>query len=149
MGGYTGEWKATANAKRRLYILNQGRLFPVDTNVECSNDRICFRSRISGLLVLVEDRAPPRWIRRPAAQAAAGERLMLPLSDVGAGIDPESCKVSLDGQETISEYDPDRKALVVYGPSPLLRSGKRRLRASASDRAGNAAPSLNQMITFR
>ncbi|MBX7058327.1 MAG: M23 family metallopeptidase [Leptospirales bacterium] len=148
LGGYRGEIQADQNPRTRLFILNNGRLFMLDERDQCSAGKRCFHGRISGIIMLLEDRATPRWGRAPSL-AAVGRRLILPASDAGAGIDGDRSRVWIDGRPAISEYDPDRGGLAIYGPTELLQAGRRQLQAELFDRAGNRGAPLKHSVIFR
>jgi hypothetical protein len=68
----------------------------------------------------------PRW-----------EQLVVPARDRGAGLEPDSCRVAVDGRWLAAEPDPPRDRLLVELPDDLP-PGEHELSVRVVDRAGLA-----------
>jgi hypothetical protein len=70
---------------------------------------------------------PPRW-----------EKIVVPMHDRGAGIDPQTCRAQCDGRILYPEPDLPRKRLLVELPDSLA-AGSYRLSLEVADRIGHRA----------
>lgn len=99
-------------------------------------------ARLSGSLVhvgpvgLMRDSTPPAIGEAAWEAHPAGARLVLPLSDAGAGIDPDRLKVEVDGTVVWPEYF-FAYGRAVWRPWKPLAAGVHRLDVAAVDAAGN------------
>jgi len=82
-------------------------------------------------LLWVDDTAPPRVRLLTRLLTARPGRLLLSLADTGAGVDPASLQVEVDGRPVDVSYDPEAERATV-SPGPL-RAGRHRLLVRVSD----------------
>lgn len=142
-----GELDIAPKPRVHLYRIRGGAIARPTDETNCAADQFCFRSRLAGVFVPLEDASPPQWTRRDPPRYKPGFRLFLYPADLGSGLDFESARVSIDGKPALAEYDPDRRRLEVYYPDEIYRPGTHRLQADIRDYAGNAAPTLNYTYT--
>lgn len=123
-----------------------------------ADGRYHFRTRSTGVFVVLADRAPPEF--RPVPVYAPGRlrkrphkhrkfrgdlyqqadmRIFLRPRDVGAGVDYNSLEVTVDGIQCFTDHDPDRKHAEVFWPAHITQPGDHILIANIRDRAGNSA----------
>ena len=123
-----------------------------------ADGRYHFRTRSTGLIAVLADRAAPEFktisryapgfVRRRAAKDRRfrGDvyrkdemRLFLRPEDVGSGLDFATLRVSVDGIACYTDHDPDRKHVEVFWPAHIAEPGDHVLVAEIRDRAGNRA----------
>lgn len=142
-----GELDFAPKPRVHLYRIRGGAIARPTAETNCSADQLCFRSRLAGVFVPLEDASPPQWTRRDPPRYKPGFRLFLYPADLGAGLDFDSARVTVDGKPALAEYDPDRRRLEVFYPDEIYRPGRHRLQADIRDYAGNAAPTLDYTYT--
>ncbi len=142
-----GEMDFAPKPRVHLYRIRGGAIARPTSETDCRAEQYCFRSRLAGVFVPLEDASPPQWTRRDPPRYKPGFRLFLYPADLGSGLDFDSARVTVDGQPALAEYDPDRRRLEVFYPDEIYRPGTHRLQADIRDYAGNAAPTLNYAYT--
>ena len=108
-----------------------------------------FRTRVlaAGQFALLRDIFPPEigFVSLNGKQTNQIERLIIPITDRGMGVDEMTLKVILNEAVLDAEYDPDRSQVSIDQPRPLRR-GANHLKVEIRDLAGNPSGRIFDFI---
>ncbi len=153
LDGFDGEIRtAVLSKKASAYIVAGRRAIPLmkpgaeridDPNGDTKARALYrFTAHNTGYFAVIEDNAPPEFLKMRRNSFSGEFRIFLKPRDVGSGIDYESLRVTVDGIVCATDHDPDYDHVEVFFPEHIYKRGAHVLRADVMDRAGNKAATL-------
>jgi hypothetical protein len=126
---------------KKIGIYKKSKRFFYFINNFYDRKKRVFKARINkmGTFFLVKDESPPVIKFRDKLKRKRKRSIVIPVSDIGSGVDLKKVFLKVDGEDVIWDYEIDRRYIEILPHNKIWKRGRHRIDIMLEDRAGNSS----------